>query len=402
MTWPADSPLVSSVIPARHFTPGPRSKGAIRAVVIHDMEAPEGASTAENVGHWWAGPTAPQSSCHYGVDSDSICQYVREADIAWHVPSMNHDSIGVEHAGYAKQSAADWDDAYSRAMLARSAPLFAELCTRYGLPAKYLDAAALKRGEKGITTHRQASLAYTPGGHTDPGPNFPIAAFVALVASHMAVPPLPPPDPPDIPAPTGEQTPILGAPLVTLEQAVAAVNKHRPEGANGYSLASVTEILTAYRGTTASVGVSFGVAVAQMVKETGWLTSWWSARPRRNPCGYGVTGATFATEALAKAAKAPYSFNPITGRWALGCSFDRWAPDAVDAHVGRLAAYAVAIGAETPNQLRLIDIALKVRALPDAKRGKSPTLGGLDGVWAVPGKGYGASIAAIIAVLAAA
>jgi N-acetylmuramoyl-L-alanine amidase/Mannosyl-glycoprotein endo-beta-N-acetylglucosaminidase len=98
--------------------------------------------------------------------------------------------------------------------------------------------------------------------------------------------------------------------------------------------------------------------VAQMVEETGHLTSFWSQRPRRNMAGIGVTG--------------------VKGE---GVSFPSLKV-AVRAHAGRLLAYALPSGAESPAQKELIDEALAFRDLPHNLRGAAPTLKGLAGTWA--------------------
>jgi len=47
-----------------------------------------------------------------------------------------------------------------------------------------------------------------------------------------------------------------------------------------------------------------------------------------------------------------------------------------------LLAYSIAKGSGTPSQRELIDEALRVRALPDSRRGSAPTIQGLAGTWA--------------------
>ena len=81
-------------------------------------------------------------------------------------------------------------------------------------------------------------------------------------------------------------------------------------------------------------------------------------------------------------------------------SFPRWAPDAVDAHVGRLTGYAVPLGAETHEQSRLIELASRWRPIPASVRGCARTLAELGQArnpkrvgWAVPGATYGAALA---------
>jgi N-acetyl-anhydromuramyl-L-alanine amidase AmpD len=177
---PGDSPLVSAFRQARHYTPGPRTKGPIRLVVIHDMEFPERPTGAEWCMDFFA--TTPKvASAHYSVDNNSICQSVHESDIAYHAPGANHDGIGIEHAGYAAQSRAQWDDEYSRSELRLSARLTAELCARYHLPVHFVDASGLIAGYRGITTHREVTNAYRRSTHTDPGPNFPMGQYLRWV-----------------------------------------------------------------------------------------------------------------------------------------------------------------------------------------------------------------------------
>lgn len=173
-------------VQARNFTRAQRT--SIDLIVIHTMEAPEKPATAENVAAWFAGANAPPASAHYCVDSDSIVQCVRDADIAWHAPGANHHGIGVEHAGYARQTPEEWDDAYSRAMLARSSELVARLCHTYDIPVTWLSSFALAvPGARGITGHLQCTDAFSGGkGHTDPGPHFPIEAYLAQVNAALS------------------------------------------------------------------------------------------------------------------------------------------------------------------------------------------------------------------------
>jgi N-acetylmuramoyl-L-alanine amidase/Mannosyl-glycoprotein endo-beta-N-acetylglucosaminidase len=126
----------------------------------------------------------------------------------------------------------------------------------------------------------------------------------------------------------------------------------------GYSDADVRSIVADYYATATAVGLDPLLVVAQMVEETGHLTSFWSQRPRRNFAGIGVTG-----------------------KPGEGLSF----PDlktAVDAHTGRLLAYSLPIDHANQAQNQLIKEALSFRMLPDRLRGAAPTLHGLAGTWA--------------------
>src|SRR5688572_13889549 len=97
---------------ARHYTP--TSGRQIDLVVLHDMEAPEKPATAENIASWFAGPNAPRASAHWCFDSNSAVRCVADKDVAWHAPGANHNGLGYEMAGYARQTGAEWLDPYGR------------------------------------------------------------------------------------------------------------------------------------------------------------------------------------------------------------------------------------------------------------------------------------------------
>ena len=167
-------------IPAYSYYPG--RQRSIRLAVLHTAEIAEVGYAAENLAKWAAGPSAGVS-WHYAIDNDSTIQCVRDGDTAFHAKGANADGVGIELSGRAAQGAAGWADAYSRAVLQRAARLVASLCRRHGLPVTFLDAAALQRGEAGITSHAEVTKAYRLSTHTDPGAAFPRDAFLELVRS---------------------------------------------------------------------------------------------------------------------------------------------------------------------------------------------------------------------------
>ena len=173
-------------VPARHFTRG--RIAPIDLVVLHSMEAAEKPGTALAVARWFAGPAAPRASAHYCIDPREVVRCVADEDTAWHAPGANHNGIGVEHAGYARQTGADWDDDASRAILALSTELVARLCRQWVIPPVLVTVDGLRRGERGITTHHAVSLAFRRSTHVDPGPGFPLEAYVARVAALVACP----------------------------------------------------------------------------------------------------------------------------------------------------------------------------------------------------------------------
>ncbi len=166
-------------IKAANFTP---SNGRdIMRIVLHSMEAPEKGETAENVARYFQRPEV-RASAHYNIDNNSVVQSVLDKDVAWGAPGANRNSLHIEHAGYARQSEAEWTDPYSLSMLDLSARLCAELCEKYNIPPVWLTPADLKAGRRGITSHHNCSLAFG-GSHTDPGVGFPLKRYLALVQS---------------------------------------------------------------------------------------------------------------------------------------------------------------------------------------------------------------------------
>lgn len=159
-------------------------------IVIHCMQWPERGNSAEWCGRFFAGleGKAPDASAHYAVDTDSIVECVPAERVAWHAPGANQQGVGIEHAGYARQSRAEWLDPYGRAMLDLSARLTAELCDHFGIPVECLDEDDLRGGLSGITTHEQVSLAFGKSTHMDPGPHFPMGEYLAMVRGHTRSP----------------------------------------------------------------------------------------------------------------------------------------------------------------------------------------------------------------------
>lgn len=170
-------------VPARNYTMVALSKPRrIDLIVIHTMESPDKPDTAERVAAWFAGPNAPRASAHYCLDLDSTIQQVRDRDVAWHAAGANHNGIGIEHAGYAKQTAKEWKNTYNQAMLLRSAQLVAKLCKEYNIPVERRTADELKSKMRGICGHVDVTNAFSGGkGHWDPGPTYPWQDYLALI-----------------------------------------------------------------------------------------------------------------------------------------------------------------------------------------------------------------------------
>jgi len=265
----------------------------------------------------------------------------------------NRTTISIEHAGF---SGAPLSAAQQTATVA----LLAWLATQHPTLAPYRPARTLI-GHADINPRDKPFC---------PGPAFDVAALASR-ANGDAPPPVYTAD-----------SPILGPAHVT---GAAALLRERATAYNAYD---ISVIVGAYAATCADVGVDPAIALAQMIHETGWLTSWWCERPRRNPAGIGVTGAW-------RPWRMPGPWAQRGALWLEGVSFSDWRRESVPAHVGRLLAYALTDEQATAAQRKLIDYALSVRPLPAAYRGVAPTLRGLNGRWAVPGTTYADAVARV-------
>jgi N-acetyl-anhydromuramyl-L-alanine amidase AmpD len=163
------------------------SRSDIRWIVLHSMEAGEASTTAENVSKWFAsGKGAPMASAHYCIDDDSIVQCVKDEHVAFHAGTTgNKYGIGIELAGYARQTKEQWLDNFSYKMLKQAAQLTANLCKKFNIPAEFKDRKGLKNNEKGITTHNEITFAFRESTHIDPGPNFPMDLYISWVKEYM-------------------------------------------------------------------------------------------------------------------------------------------------------------------------------------------------------------------------
>lgn len=191
-------------VQARHCTHLTTSRN-IKWIVLHTMEIAEKGDTAEACAAYFAA-TDRLASAHFCVDANSAVQCVSLGDVAFGAPGANREGVHIEHAGFARQTAEEWDDDYSRAMLVRSAALVEQILSLIGarfpvltgrVPSVYVDAEDLLAGRPGVTTHYQCTLAGQiatqrhltsssfygrgAGGHVDPGPSFPMDGYLADV-----------------------------------------------------------------------------------------------------------------------------------------------------------------------------------------------------------------------------
>ena len=164
------SQLADSFVQARNFHEGRTSP--VDLIVMHTDEANERPDNAENVARFFA-TTDRMASAHYCCDNNSIVCCVKEMDVAFGAPHVNHQGIHIEQSGDAAQRSREWEDDFSQTMLREQvAPLVADIARRHAIPIKHLTNDELRRGARGIIGHVQASQVFG-GTHTDPGTDYP-------------------------------------------------------------------------------------------------------------------------------------------------------------------------------------------------------------------------------------
>ena len=176
------------------------SNKPITRIVIHSTVSPCEEGGARNIGAYFRSPEAG-GSAHYIIDPGEVVQSAYDSVIAWHAPP-NARSLGLEMCdipgpvpgdapGSAKWKAAKrawrWTRPNQLKMLNRTARLTARLCLAYELPIQFLNAADLRKGMRGVTTHANVSEAWGQTTHWDPGfwPRFMVMRLVRRHAKRI-------------------------------------------------------------------------------------------------------------------------------------------------------------------------------------------------------------------------
>mgnify|MGYP003792653093 CR=1 FL=1 len=103
---------------------GSEYRKPITYIILHWL----GVGTLETANARFQNPNS-QVSAHYGVSDDTVYQWVKEDEVAWHAGdrSVNQCSIGIEHDATTTKNASD--KTYQT-----SGQLVREICDRYKIP----------------------------------------------------------------------------------------------------------------------------------------------------------------------------------------------------------------------------------------------------------------------------
>lgn len=146
-------------------------KSAKKLIVIHDMEVDAPLTAAEAVGSYFSRGSSGGST-QYGIDNNSIQQYLPPTAVPWGAPYCNTQGIHIEQMGKAGWSTEKWKK-YAAGTIDRCAWLVAKLSIDFNIPIDHLTLAELRAGKRGVVTHYDCTKVFG-GSHTDPGPNYPL------------------------------------------------------------------------------------------------------------------------------------------------------------------------------------------------------------------------------------
>lgn len=161
---------------AKHHS-GKRPLGAIMWIVMHSTEG----DSALGAAAWFANPRS-SGSAHLCIDDKHCYRTLGNEYIPWGAPGANTAGFHIEQAGFARWTNL-WMDKH-RQTLERAAYKAAFHCKKFDIPPVFATADDLKHGRKGITTHKECTVAFG-GSHWDPGTGWPRAWFMKRVNYHF-------------------------------------------------------------------------------------------------------------------------------------------------------------------------------------------------------------------------
>lgn len=343
----------------------------IRYIVLHTTD---GTDSRNWLSAWnRTNPHSEQNqvSIHYLVQRNgNIYKIIDEEKRAWHVGKSqmqdgetdgNSAAIGVE---IEHLNEADFPEAQLNAV----AILVHDIMQRHNIDGKH------------VVSH--ASVARPVGRKIDPV-HFDWANFWDRVTRLTSPAPI---SAPVAVLPYSHLSLTLATPQIDAGKLTEyLVHKHKYKN---YDEVSVRKILGYYITYGTQIGIDYVFALAQMIHETGWLDSWWAARPRRNPAGIGVTGQT-----TTKNPNDPIHWAQVGKVWKKGQSFESW-DYSVQQHLARILIYARKDEDMTPEQLEFSNQCRDKQNLAHIQ-GVAHQWVGFNGVWAVPGRTYAQQLATI-------
>lgn len=166
-------------------------QSAVTKIVLHDNEGPEGVNSAFDLSVYLHNNGPSGGGYQFVVDQFHAVRVQPDNVVCWANGAVNETSVDICRIGYAAATAAEYLTAYDKGELELMAQQVASWCQAFNIPAVLLQGTDLHNvNTRGITTHGLLTAAGYAGteGHTDPGPNFPLAAFIARVEAILHPP----------------------------------------------------------------------------------------------------------------------------------------------------------------------------------------------------------------------
>jgi len=160
-------------------------------IVLHTIEIGESPSAAESCANYFRNPGSRVASTQFVCDNNSTIRCMDWNTRGASAVGANDEGWHIEQAGFAGQSAGEWNDRYSLDMVrGQVAPLVAALCRRDRIPVRFVPADGLRRREPGITTHAECYRAFGGDVRSDPGANYPMLLLLDEVRQALNPTPL--------------------------------------------------------------------------------------------------------------------------------------------------------------------------------------------------------------------
>lgn len=168
--------------------------------VLHDAETPLANGYALSIARMFS-TTGTEKSAHFMIGPDAGYQLRDTGLLAWHCGNGNRRSIGVEQAGYAAFSRAQWLTELGMAQINRLAALMRDIKRVHGIGLYFMSDSQLRQAYAGQivggwATHDQCRRVLGGTTHTDPMPNYPFDVLTQVAGGTPTPPPAPQPPTP--------------------------------------------------------------------------------------------------------------------------------------------------------------------------------------------------------------
>lgn len=159
----------------------PRPVSKIKNIFIHTTE--NGFSTpAENVANWQL--QKKNGSYHKLVDREKVLIENTDDWLTWSTGNLGNDiGLHLSFVAFASSKREAWlEEEKNYGTLTRAAAQVAAWAKKHNIPLTEIDAAGLRAGRRGVSTHNAARV-WGGTDHTDPGAGFPMDVLLAKARS---------------------------------------------------------------------------------------------------------------------------------------------------------------------------------------------------------------------------